>query len=195
MPWLRAQVVSKQWELWRVAPVQGHPDPFGAGHPQLRVLVFVPSPQVSLQCPHAAQGHHLALTKSCEKIMSMNLRLVIGVGFINQELLYLDKWKFDLPHTLQDFLQISLTLSFFHNEEWFFLKHFLADAEFPKLDPNLPLHFDLNLLQLNFNLLQSLSLWNASPNPKLVQPHPLTSIAVPRIDIQTIFRALKLSIW
>ena len=55
-------MVSKQGEFWTVAPRQGDPTPFGGGHPQLRFLVFVPSPQVSLQCPHAAQGHHLPST-------------------------------------------------------------------------------------------------------------------------------------
>ena len=62
MPSLRGHVVSKQGELWRVAPRQGDPTPFGGGHPQLLVLVFIPSPQVSVQCPHADQGHHFPLT-------------------------------------------------------------------------------------------------------------------------------------
>ena len=53
---------------------------------------------------------------------------------------------------------------FFSAKESFFL-HLLADADFPKLDPNLPLHFDFNFAQLNFNLLQFLSLDNLLGNP------------------------------
>ena len=56
-----------------------------------------------------------------------------------------------------------------------FLEHFFADADFPKLDPNLLLHFDLNFEQLSFSRLQFLSLDSRLGNPMSLQILALTS--------------------
>ena len=101
--------------------------------------------------------------------------------FINQELFYLDKLRLGLPHSLQDLLQKLLTRVLRSDEESLF-RHFLADAVFPKFDPNLPLHFDFNLMQLNFNLLQFLSLDNLLGNPLSLQLLALTSMVIPKIE-------------
>ena len=80
-----------------------------------------------------------------------------------------------LPHSLQDLLQRVLTLVL-RSDEDSFLTHFLAAAEFPKLDPNLPLHFDFNFEQLNLSLLQFLSLDIVFGNPISLQLLALTLI-------------------
>ena len=109
MPWLRGQVVSKQSELWRVAPRQGDPTPFGGGHPQLRVLVFIPLPQVSLQCPQAAQGHHLPSTKTCKRICSQIQEYVLGISFKSRTILF--RW---MKSWLTTFFTRLIAITFDH---------------------------------------------------------------------------------